>query len=230
MGRAKSLAFFMIDISLDKSRAVRIKARVNESSVPQLFVFTNADGSAHDISSYNFSLIVQKRANSSVKLFTLTIGNGLTVQGADNNELLIEVTAARATQTADTYFWRLYSADEDHTWLNGPWQFHNGEHDAVVEETPIVIKANGDEITIEITGPQSTSSAIVLNLRADYDASGDIFPPAGTGSGTAGAIKRWDTYPILIGGYLDFGDGPEFVPPKSLLIAWADGGTEWRLL
>lgn len=146
----------MVDISLDKSRAVRIKARINEASVPQVFVFTNSDGSAHDISSYDFQLIVQKRANSSVKLFTLTIGNGLTVQGDDSNELLIEVTAIRATQTADTYFWRLFSVEEDHTWLNGPWQFHNGEHDAVVEETPITIKENGDQVTIEITGQSSS--------------------------------------------------------------------------
>lgn len=164
MGRANKPGFFMIDISLDKSRAVRIKARVNESSVPQVFVFTNADGSAHDISSYDFSLIVQKRANSSVKLFTLTIGNGLTVQGSGNNELLIEVTSARATQTADTYFWRLYSSDEDHTWLNGPWQFHNGEHDAVVEETPIIIKANGDEIIIEVVSGSSFSGNITFDM------------------------------------------------------------------
>jgi hypothetical protein len=146
----------MVDISLDKSRAVRIKARVNEASVPQVFVFTNEDGTAHDISAYDFKLYLQKRANSNVKLFTLSIGSGLTIQGSDSNELLIEVTAEQATQIADTYFWRLYSADEDHTWLNGPWEFHNGEHDAVVEETPITIKANGDQVTIEITGQSSS--------------------------------------------------------------------------
>jgi hypothetical protein len=220
----------MVDISLDKSRAVRIKARVNETSVPQTFVFTNEDGTAHDISSYDFRLYLQKRANSNVKLFTLAIGSGLTIQGAGANELLIEVTAEQATQTADTYFWRLYSADEDHTWLNGPWEFHNGEHDAVVEETPVTIKANGDQVTIQISVATSSTGAIVLNLRADFDASGNVFPAAGTGSGDAGAIKRWDTYPILVGGLLDIGNGPEFVPEKSLLIAWADGGLEWRVL
>lgn len=222
----------MVDISIDKSRAVRIKARVNETSVPQIFTFTNEDGTPHDISGYDFKLYVQKRANSNVKLFTLSIGAGLTVQGDDNNELLIEVTAAQATQSADTYFFRLYSSDEDHTWLNGPWQFHNGEHDAVVEEETITIKANGDTVIIEITG-QSSSTAIVLNLRDDYDASGNVFPDAPTGSGTSGAVKRFDTYPVSVGGYLDFGAGAEFVPVKSMLIAWADDpadGTFWRLL
>lgn len=223
----------MVDISIDKSRAVRIKARVNESSVPQIFTFTNDDGTPHDISGYDFKLYVQKKANSNVKLFTLAIGAGLTVQGTDNNQLLIEVSSSQASQVADTYFWRLYSFDEDHTWLNGPWVFHNGEHDAVVEEETIEIKANGDQVTIEISGQPSTSSAIVLNIRDDYDASTNVFPASPTGSGASGAIRRFDTYPISVGGYLDLGEGPEFIPPKTLLIAWANDpadGTEWRLL
>lgn len=212
----------MIDISLDKSRAVRIKARINEASVPQVFTFTNEDGSPHDISAYDFQLILQKRANSTVRLFTLTIGNGLTVQGDDNNQLLVEVSAERATQAADTYFWRLKSIEEDHTWLNGPWQFHNGEHDAVVEEMPIIIKANGDQVTITIAA-SSTSNTITLNIREDYTIAGNNFP--------SGVIKRWDAFPIAEpGGSLDFGNGLEFVPATSLVIAWNDGGTIWRLL
>lgn len=220
----------MIDISLDKSRAVRIKARINETSVPQIFTFTNEDGSPHDISGYDFKLFVQKRANSNVKLFTLSIGAGLTVQGDDDNQLLIEVTAEQASQVADSYFWRLYSADEDHTWLNGPWEFHNGEFDSVTDEDDIIIYANGSPVTIEITGPQTTSADIVLKLRDDFDVSSGNFPAAPTGSGTSGAIKRWDTYPTTGIGSLDFGAGPQAIPNRSLLIAWNDGGTEWRLL
>lgn len=145
----------MIDISIDKSRAVRIKARVNETSVPVVFTFTNSDGSAHDISGYDFKLFVQKRANSNVKLFTLSVGTGLTVQGADNNELLIEVTAAQASQVADSYFFRLYSADEDHTWLNGPWEFHNGEFNDVLSDQDIIVKETGDTIIIQIWGAET---------------------------------------------------------------------------
>lgn len=222
----------MVDISIDKSRAVRIKARVNEASVPQVFTFTNEDGTAHDISSYDFKLYVFKRANSTVKLFTLSVGSGLTVQGSGNNELLIEVTDTQASQIPDTYFWRLYSADEDHTWLNGPWEFHNGEHDAVVEEETIEIKANGDTVIIEITAG-STASAIVLNIRDDYDLSGNTIPASPLGSGANGSIKRFDTFPISVAGTLDFGSGPELVPVKTLLIAWADDpadATEFRQL
>lgn len=153
----------MIDISLDKSKAVRIKARVWESSVPKVFVFTNADGSAHDITSYDFKLYVQKQANSQQKLFTLSVGSGLTIQGVGNNELLIEVTAGQATQAATTYFWRLFSVTEDHTWLNGPWEFYNGESDAVIDETPIVISTSGDTVIIEVQG-SGVSGSITFDM------------------------------------------------------------------
>ena len=131
----------MQDVFLDKSRNVRIRARINEASVPRTFAFFN-DGdprTPHDISSYDFELIVFKRINSLVKLFTLTIGAGLTVQGADLNELLVEVTAEQASVRADTYFWRLRSTGQDNTWLNGAWEFHQGESDAIVEEDEVHI-------------------------------------------------------------------------------------------
>lgn len=225
----------MIDIPLHKSKAVRIKARAGEASVPQVFKFRNADGTPHPITIYDFKIPVYKRQNSTVKLFTLSIGDGLTVQGADDDELKIDVTKSRASQIADTNFFKLHSAYEDHTWLAGPWVFFQGEEDAVHDDKEITIASNGDEVIIEVIGPQTTvvSSAIVLNLRDDYDASGDVFPSAPTGSGASGAIRRFDTYPVSVGGVLDFGHGDEYVPAKSLLIAWADDpadGTEWRLL
>ena len=140
-GWPKKPAFFMTDVFLDKSRNVRIRARINEASVPRVFTFMN-DGSPrtpHDISGYNFELIVFKRINSQVKLFTLTIGSGLTVQGDDDNQLLVEVTADQATQNADTYFWRLRSVTDDNTWLNGAWEFHQGESDAITEDDEVNI-------------------------------------------------------------------------------------------
>lgn len=155
----------MVDISIDKSRAVRVRARTGEDSVPKTFTFTNSDGSAHDISSYDFKIFVQVRANSTVKLFTLSVGSGLSIQGADSNQLLIQVTKEQATQKADTYFWRMYSALEDHTWLNGPWEFHNGEYDAVVEDTPIEIKQDGDPITIQVVGSGGASGITTFDQQ-----------------------------------------------------------------
>jgi len=80
-----------MDIYLDKSRNVRIRARINEASVPRVFTFVNEEREPHDISSYDFELIVFRRYNSNVKLFTLTIGNGLQVSGDDNNLLTVTI-------------------------------------------------------------------------------------------------------------------------------------------
>ena len=125
----------MIDIYLDKSRSARLRARVNEASVPKTFAFFNSDQTPHDISSYDFKLFVQVRANSERKLFTLSIGDGLEVTGDDSNQLEISISQDRATQNADTYFWRLWSAIEDHTWMNGPFEFNNGESHQELDTT-----------------------------------------------------------------------------------------------
>lgn len=130
----------MVNISLDKSRLVRLHARVREASVPRVFTFLNEDGTDHNIEDYDFELIVFKRMNSTAELFKLTVGDGLTASG---NQLTIAITAARATVPANTYYWRLRSADEDHTWLNGPFEFHMGEFDNLEEEETIDIYQNG---------------------------------------------------------------------------------------
>lgn len=218
----------MTDISLDKSRAVRIKARINESSVPQIFTFTNEDGSPHDITGYDFRIFVQKRANSNVKLFTLSVGAGLTVQGDDNNELLIEVTASQASQIADSYFWRLYSVDEDHTWLNGPWEFHNGEHDAVVENEEINIVANGDTVNITISSATVIGSEID-HWRGVWDPSGGLPVDADAiGSGSGGVILGGDT--VIFSSTGDIGG--ENWPTDTMAIAKQNSPTlseHWRL-
>lgn len=131
----------MQDVFLDKSRNVRIRARINEASSPRVFAFFN-DGNPrvpHDISEYDFELIVFKRINSLVRLFTLTIGDGLTVEGDNLNKLRIDVTQDRATVRSDTYFWRLRADSQDNSWFNGPWEFHQGESDAIVEEPEVHI-------------------------------------------------------------------------------------------
>jgi len=131
----------MTEINLDKSRLVRLKARINEESVPRVLTFRQG-GSPYDISGLAFKLFVFKRQNSTQKLFTLSVGDGLSIGGSDN-ELTIEISEARATQSAGTYFWRLWSQTENHTWLNGPFEFHEGESDNVEEEEEIYIYQNG---------------------------------------------------------------------------------------
>ncbi len=138
--------------SLTKERLLNFKARVNESSIIKILTFRNADGTPRDISGKGWELPVKKSPYSRTDLFKLTEGNGLTVQGDDNNELAIEVSAERATVQPDVYFGRLYSSTEDKTWLDGDWEFHNGKYDGVTETDDITIYENGEEIIIEVSG------------------------------------------------------------------------------
>jgi len=48
-----------------------------------------------------------------------------------------------------TYFYRIWSDDEDSTWLNGPFQFHNGEFDGVNSPDPFTITTGG--VTVEVS-------------------------------------------------------------------------------
>lgn len=209
------------NIDLDKSRKVRIRARVNESSVPKVFTFLNSDGSAHDISSYNFKFLVYRSVGSILKLFTLSVGSGLTVQGDDNNELLLEIDADQATQTPDTYFFRLYSTEEDHTWLNGPFEFHNGEFDSDIEETEVTI--GGDEgVTIEITGSGGGLTEGVPQKQGVWTS--DAIPTTSGVDEDGTEIK--DGYFWLIGGSVGVTIFGVYLVPGTFLWANQDSPTD----
>lgn len=145
--------------SLDKSRLLNFKIRIGETSVPKILTFVNADGSPYNISGKGFELPVKKMPGTTANLFKLTEGDGLTIEGAGENKLRIEVNATRAgvTKQDNVFFGTLYSSVEDHTWLNGDWEFHNGKYDGVTESDTITIAENGDNITITVSGEQSIS-------------------------------------------------------------------------
>jgi len=152
----------MEGVSFTKERLLKLYARVNETGVPKVLSFfdVDADGvrTAHDITDLDFKLIVKKQSGSPTNLFALTIGSGLTVQGASSNELLIEVSEDNATQKPCTAFYQLFSIDENKTWLDGPFFFHDGEFDGVEETDEILIGDDG-EIVIEISSDHATVTA-----------------------------------------------------------------------
>jgi len=140
---------------LGKDRLLNIKCRVNQPSVPRVLRFLNADGSAHPITDYNFRLPVKKVPLANTDLFELTIGDGLTVQGDDLNELLIEVSEEQATQRPNVYFWLLLD-DEDQAWLNGDWEFYIGKYNGVEQTETITINTAEAVVTITV-GENSTT-------------------------------------------------------------------------
>lgn len=183
----------MKEITLDKSRAVRFHARVSENSIVKTLTFLNADGTDHDIEDYDFRFVIQYKPNTNKTILVLTDGNGLTSAG---NVLSIQISAAQATVPADTYFYRLVSDSEGSTWLNGAFEFHNGEFDLEDTESDITINPNGDTVIIEIQGgagasdnkgdwdgfttlPSSAQRGNRWRLSNDLDIEGKIFA-AGT--------------------------------------------------
>jgi hypothetical protein len=140
--------------SLDKSRLLNFKIRIGETSVPKVLTFVNSDGTPYDISGKGWKLPVKKTPSATTNLFELSEGSGLTVQGSGSNQLKIEVTAEQASinkKQANVYFGTLFSEEEDHTWLNGDWEFHNGKYDGVTETDTITISEDGEDITITIS-------------------------------------------------------------------------------
>lgn len=73
-----------------------------------------------------------------------------------------------------------------------------------------------------------------LTIRGGYDVSiTEAFPITG-GTGTVGAIQSGNMFPVTVGGNIDLGSGPEFIPVGSILLALEDlpaqDPTKWRIL
>lgn len=141
----------MNETSFDKSRYLRFYARIGEAGVSKVMTFVNSDGSPHSITSYDFEFPVKDKPGGRT-LFTLTVGDGLTIIGDDDNQLQFDISQARAARRATTFFATLYSAAEDHTWLNGNFIFHNGKFDGVEETESITVSTDGGTVLITIEG------------------------------------------------------------------------------
>lgn len=169
---------------LTKEKLLNFIARVNEQSVAKKLTFLNSDGTGHDITGYDFEFLVKKSPYSRTNIFRLTVGDGLEIGGADDNELTIVITDTRATQQADVYFCQLRSQDEDHTWLDGDFQFIIGKNDTEEDEESIIIYQNGGDVTIVVEGASGGGGGAwgeitgTLSDQTDLQAALDAKQPA----------------------------------------------------
>jgi len=162
--------------TFDKSRLLPLYARINEAGEVIQLTFVDDAAAAFDISSLDFVLKVYKRPNSTSPQFTLTIGDGLSVTGTGSNKLNIALNASRATQSPNTYFYRLYSNDEDSTWLNGSFEFHNGEFDGVNSPDEITVTNSGTAVTITVSSDTTISAASQSEVNTGTDTAKYISP------------------------------------------------------
>lgn len=152
----------MAAATFDKSRELNLYARIGETGVPITLTFVNEDLTPHPIASYNFKLRVKRRPFSTDYLFELGIGSGLTI--VDTNKLQIELNYAQSLQKEDTYFYTLYSEDEDHTWLNGAFPMFKGIFDGVANEVnQVVVSSLGNAVTVTISNPSSDGFNWTIN-------------------------------------------------------------------
>lgn len=204
----------MIGASFDRSKLLPLYARIGEAGVPIIFKFRDANGNPVDISTLDFELPIwlkpSDEENGTDPKFTLTIGDGLTVQGVGNGDLKAEITQARAKQRNDTYFYKLRETNADHTWLNGPFRFHNGEFDGVNESFSIT-----NDMDVTITMGIGSSDIGAVHYQGVCDLSADLFPTVG-GSGAVGAIAKGDEFDISVAGTPGGGD---LIPAGSTIRA-----------
>lgn len=142
--------------TFDRSKPLTLYARIGEIGVPVVLIFEDEDGNPVDISDLDFELPVSRRPYSDA-LFTLTIGDGLSIIGANNNKLKIEISEARSDQRDDSYFYKLKELTENHTWLTGAFYFHNGQFDGIMDDFQTV---NDMDITITLGNGSSDTTEI----------------------------------------------------------------------
>lgn len=135
--------------TLDPSRLLYLYFRKNRAGNIK-FIFRDADGDPVDIESMDFELFITNNPGSRGRLVHLTIGDGLTFGGADDNELTATFTADDTNLNEGTCFWELYRSDIQKTWLNGKAIFHCGEFDGVSETNSITISDEGSTVIINL--------------------------------------------------------------------------------
>ncbi len=171
----------MTGATFDKSRLLKLYARIGEDGVPKVLTFLDDAGAAYDISALDFELQVFRSAPNPYSvdpIFTLSIGGGMSVQGAGSNELLIQLDQTESEQKPDTYFWRLFSVGENHTWLNGPFFFHNGEFDGVDDEDTITVLEDGGTVEITVSGTSQGLTIGSYSTVLSFDQDKDIYHDA----------------------------------------------------
>lgn len=157
----------------DKSRLLNFKVRIGETGVAVVLKFQRENGDGFDISGKQWELPLYTKPGGR-EIFKLTEGDGLTVQGDDSDQLLIEISQARSTQRADVYFGLLRSVTDDRTWLNGDWEFHEGKYDGVNEADAITVSENGDTVLITVqsgSGGGGLSTVVTDGVSIEGDGS-----------------------------------------------------------
>lgn len=158
--------------TIDPSRRLDFPFRIRRAGSKK-FIFLNSDGTALDISSFDFVLNIKEYPGARTNTIQLTIGSGLTVGGAGNNELTASLTVTNTSVQEQEYYWELYKGSTSKTYLNGLAPAHNGVFDGVSNEQDTLTVTDGSsEVTITVSDTPSDEVPLVTfstSLTFDYD-------------------------------------------------------------
>ena len=197
-------------------------ARIGFEPNTATLIFEDENGDPIDISGEDFKLGVKRRSADTDYLFTLEIGSGLEVTGADSNQLEVTPSLAQTQQREETHFGIIWSGDSGKAWFTFPFYFHTG----------IFAGFDDEDSTTTITVTTGTDPYAVRDMGA-WDASGDLFPETG-GSGAGGTVKAFNEFDISVSGNLkDQDENTILVPAGSTIRALVDNpgqtGANWRI-
>lgn len=160
--------------SFDPAKRLDVYFRVSRIGSKK-FTFVDGNGAALDISTYSFQLFIKPYEGAIDNTILLTVGSGLTIGGASNNELTAAVTVAQTSVKEGNYYWELYKGSTSKSYLTGIAIFHNGKFDGLPDntaETPLTIIDNGSTVEIQLSDAPSDEIPLVTFttvLTFDYD-------------------------------------------------------------
>lgn len=164
-------------VTIDPSKLLYLYIRVKRAGTKK-FIFKNSAGTAVDVSSYNFELFIQRNYGAREKSISLTVGSGLAIGGAGNNELTATFTSTNTNLDEGEYFWELYKGSTEKTYLNGKAILHRGEFDGIEnDEETIIIDDAGTDVVITVSESGQTAIA---------------FKDEGNALGTSGTVNEID--------------------------------------
>lgn len=173
--------------TIDPSRRLDFPFRLRRAGSKK-FIFLDENGTAIDISGYGFVLNIKEYPGARTNVISLTVGSGLTVGGAGNNELTASLTVANTSVQEQEYYWELYKGSTSKTYLNGLAPAHNGVFDGVSnDQDTLTITDGSSEVTINISDSVSGGgggSGDVVGPSTAVDGHGVVF------DGTTGKLIR----------------------------------------
>lgn len=153
--------------SIDPSRRLDLYFRVKRAGSKK-FIFLDASGNPIDVSAYSLALYIKEYAGARTNVIALTVGSGLTIGGAGNNEATAAFTVANTNINEGEYFLELYKGSTSKTYLNGKAIAHNGLFDGVSNDTSSVIITDGaDTVTVQITDAPASGSIPLVDFATE---------------------------------------------------------------